>query len=93
MMLSPDVISENDFDLAKLIIKTLNLDLDPAEVTAETPIYQDGFGLDSIDILEVSLAISQKYGVKLKSDDKNNAEIFKNLGALSAYVQSHKVDR
>jgi acyl carrier protein len=76
-----------------LIIKTLNLDLDVAEVTAETPIYQDGFGLDSIDILEVSLAISQRYGVKLRSDDKNNVEIFKNLGALSAYIQSQKAGR
>lgn len=92
-MLSPDVISEDDLDLAKLIIKTLNLDLDVAGVSAETPIYQDGFGLDSIDILEVSLAISQRYGVKLRSDDKNNVEIFKNLGALSAYVQSHKAAR
>ncbi len=92
-MLSPDVISDTESDLAKLIIKTLNLDLDLSEVNAETPIYQDGFGLDSIDILEVSLAISQRYGVKLRSDDKNNTQIFKNLGALSAYIQSQKADR
>jgi acyl carrier protein len=92
-MLSPDVISDTESDLAKLIIKTLNLDLDLSEVNAETPIYQDGFGLDSIDILEVSLAISQRYGVKLRSDDKNNTQVFKNLGALSAYIQSQKADR
>lgn len=92
-MLSPDVISDTESDLAKLIIKTLNLDLDLSEVNSETPIYQDGFGLDSIDILEVSLAISQRYGVKLRSDDKNNTQIFKSLGALSAYIQSQKADR
>jgi len=86
----PNMMNENETDLALLIIDTLNLDFDIESAEPSTPLYGEGFGLDSIDILEVALAVSQRYGVKLKSDDKNNVEIFKSLRALSDYIQANK---
>ncbi len=84
------MMNENEHELALLIIDTLNLDFDIESAEPATPLYGEGFGLDSIDILEVALAVSQRYGVKLKSDDKNNAQIFRSLGALNHYIQENK---
>jgi acyl carrier protein len=76
-------------DLARLIVKTLNLDADPMLIDPEAPLYGEGLGLDSIDMLEIALAVSQTYGVKLRSDDKNNGEIFSSLASLNRYIQQH----
>lgn len=89
-MADSDVISDQELELARLIVSALNLDFDIASVEPEIPLYAEGFGLDSIDILELALAISQRYGVKLRSDDKNNIDIFKSLRSLSDYVQQHR---
>ncbi|HVJ54227.1 MAG TPA: phosphopantetheine-binding protein [Aliidongia sp.] len=89
-MTGTNVISDQELELAHLIVGTLNLDFDLHAIEPEIPLYEAGFGLDSIDILEVALAISQRYGVKLRSDDKNNVDIFKSLQALSQYVQQHR---
>jgi acyl carrier protein len=85
------VTDDNETALARLIVATLNLDFDIDSAAPDTPLYGEGFGLDSIDILEVALAVSQRYGVKLRSDDENNTEIFKSLRALSNYIQDHKL--
>jgi acyl carrier protein len=77
-------------ELATLIVKTLNLEVAPAEIDPEAPLYGEGLGLDSIDILEIALAVSQTYGVKLRSDDKNNNEIFRSVRLLNAYIQQHR---
>lgn len=76
--------------LASLVVKTLNLEVPAAEIDPESPLYGEGLGLDSIDMLEISLAISQNYGVKLRADDKGNIEIFSSLRSLNAYVQQHR---
>ncbi|MBI4695225.1 MAG: acyl carrier protein [Gammaproteobacteria bacterium] len=76
--------------LARLIVETLNLDFDATSADGTTALYKEGFGLDSIDILEVALAVSQRYGVKLRSDDENNTEIFRSLGTLTAYIEHHR---
>ncbi|HKQ30128.1 MAG TPA: phosphopantetheine-binding protein, partial [Burkholderiales bacterium] len=47
-------------------------------------------GLDSIDALELALAISNKYGFKLRSDDENNKQIFSSLRALARHVEQHR---
>jgi acyl carrier protein len=75
--------------LAQLIVKTLNLDIDPASVDRDAPLYGEGLGLDSIDVLEIALAISQTYGVRLRADDKANVQIFSSLAHLNGYIQSH----
>jgi acyl carrier protein len=77
--------------LAQLIVETLNLDHVPAEIDPEAPLYgEEGLGLDSIDMLEISLTVSQRYGVKLRADAEDNQEIFRSLRSLSAYIQAHR---
>jgi acyl carrier protein len=75
-------------DLARLIVESLNLETNPGEIQPEAPLYGEGLGLDSIDILEIALAVSKTYGVKLKSDDKDNKHIFQSLRTLSAHIQA-----
>jgi len=80
-----------ELELAQLIVRTLNLEITASEIAPEAPLYAEGLGLDSIDILEIALAVSQNYGVKLRSDDANNKEIFRSLRSLSQYIQAHRV--
>lgn len=79
-----------ELDLATLIVNTLNLEVSPEDIDPETPLYGEGLGLDFIDILEVALAISKAYGVKLRSDDENNVRIFASLRQLNNHIQQHK---
>lgn len=77
-------------ELATLIVNALNLDVSAAGIDPAAPLYREGLGLDSIDILELSLAISKAYGVKLRSDDENNTKIFSSLRSLSSHIQAHR---
>lgn len=79
-----------ELELAKLIVATLNLDVPAAEIDPTAPLYHEGLGLDSIDILEIALVISKTYGVKVRSDDENNSKIFSSLRALSSHIQEHR---
>ena len=72
-------------DLAKLIVYTLKLKIDPASIQPESPLFGEGLGLDSIDALELSLAISQTYGYQLKSSDP---EIKAMLAQTKAAIKS-----
>jgi len=58
--------SAQEKELAQLIVTSLNLEVSADEIEPEAPLYGEGLGLDSIDILELSLAISKTYGVQLK---------------------------
>jgi acyl carrier protein len=77
-------------ELAQLIVTTLNLDVTAAEIDPGAPLYGEGLGLDSIDILEVALAISKTYGLKLRSDDGDNQKIFASLHSLNQHIQQHR---
>ena len=77
-------------ELAQLIVSSLNLEVGADEIDLDAPLYGDGLGLDSIDILELSLVISKSYGVKLKSDDADNGKIFSLLRALNQHIQQHR---
>src|SRR3954465_6107492 len=76
--------------LADLIVPPLNLDVPVAEIDPEAPLYGDGLGLDSIDVLEIALPVSKGYGIKLRSDDDNNRKIFASLRSLSQHVQRYR---
>lgn len=82
--------SEQEAELAQLIVDTLNLEQSAAEIDPQAALYGEGLGLDSIDMLEISLAVAQQYGVKLRADDKNNVQIFSSLRNLSAFIQLHR---
>ena len=81
-----------ELEVAQLIINTLNLeDIGAAEIDPDEPLFNDGLGLDSIDALELALAISKNYGFQLRSDDENNAQIFSSLRALSKHIETNRV--
>ena len=82
--------SAQETELAQLIVKTLNLEVPPGDIDPNAPLYGEGLGLDSIDILEVALAVSKAFGVKLRADDKNNVKIFESLRGLNSYIQQHR---
>jgi acyl carrier protein len=86
-----DGLSAEELELARLIVSALNLESAPEAIEPEAPLYGEGLGLDSIDILEMSLAIAKTYGVELRSDDPDNERIFRSLRSLNAYVQSRRV--
>lgn len=77
-------------ELAQLFVDALNLETPASEIDPEASLFGDGLGLDSIDILEVALEISQRYGFQLRSDDENNQKIFRNLRSLAAHVAEHR---
>ena len=77
-------------EIAGLIVSALNLDVAEADIDPKAPLYREGLGLDSIDILEVALVISKRYGFKLKDDDKDNVRIFGSLESLAAHVAERR---
>lgn len=81
--------SPQEHELAELIVSSLNLeDLSPEEIEPESQLFGGEYGLDSIDALELAVAISRAYGVQLKADDERNRHAFANLRALNEHVQS-----
>jgi acyl carrier protein len=86
-----NVQAVQELEVAELIVATLNLEVQPAEIDPKAPLYGEGLGLDSLDILEIALAISKTYGFKLRSDDEDNTTIFRSLHHLNQYIQQHRV--
>jgi acyl carrier protein len=82
--------SAQEKELAQLIVTSLNLEVSADEIDPEAALYGEGLGLDSIDILELSLAISKTYGVQLKSDDADNNKIFSSLRNLNQHIQQQR---
>ena len=89
-MNDPSLQSAEETELAELIVRTLDLEVAPSSIDPIAPLYHEGLGLDSIDILEVALAVSKVFGVKLRADDKNNVAIFTSLRSLNDYVHQHR---
>ena len=83
--------TEAERALAELLVESLNLDdVEPGAIDPEAPLFNTGLGLDSIDALELALAISRKYGFQLRSDNEDNRRIFASLRALSDHIQQHR---
>ncbi|WP_291421771.1 phosphopantetheine-binding protein [Acidocella sp.] len=80
----------DEAELASLIVETLNLDVVSGQIDPEAPLYGEGLGLDSIDMLEIALVVSQRFGVKLRADDENNMQIFQSLRSLSKFIQDRR---
>jgi acyl carrier protein len=91
MSLQTDAQTDAERDLAQLLVESLNLEgVEPAQIDPEAPLFNAGLGLDSIDALELALAVSKRYGFQLRSDNDENRRIFASLRALSAHVEQHK---
>jgi len=78
------------FEIAELMVQALNLDTVATEIDPDAPLYGSGLGLDSIDILEIALVVSKRYGLQLKADSEDNHRIFSSLSNLADYVATHK---
>lgn len=84
-------MTDLEIELARMILGELDItELTLDQVTADTPLYGEGFGLDSIDVLEIALLISKKYGFELRSDNPDNKTIFATLGSLAAYTAANR---
>ncbi len=86
-----NALTAEELKLAQLMVSVLNLEIQAAEIDPTAPLFGDGLGLDSIDVLEVALAISKTYGVKLRSDDEHNRKVFNSLRSLNEHVQQQRV--
>ncbi len=77
--------------LKRLLVTSLHLEgLTPDNIGDDVPLFGDGLGLDSIDALELALAISKQYGFELRSDDDNNPRIFASLRNLAQHIDSRR---
>lgn len=75
-----------------LIIRTLRLEeVGISEIDPNLPLFGEGLGLDSIDALELAMAISKEFGIRLSSDDPQIKEIFSSLGSLTAFIEAHQI--
>jgi acyl carrier protein len=77
--------------LAELMVTTLLLQVTAADIEPEAPLFGEGLGLDSIDALELALAVSRTYGVDLRSDDDRKKRIFASLRSLCAHIEASRV--
>lgn len=88
-------VSTPDFDallkeVAEIIVSALNLEMAPEEIVPDAPLFGEGLGLDSIDILEVALVVSKRYGFQLKADNEDNVKIFTSLRTLAAHIAAQR---
>ncbi|MGH8751789.1 MAG: phosphopantetheine-binding protein [Burkholderiales bacterium] len=86
MEITPDLEPE----VAQLIVEALNLEISAQQINPDAPLFRNGLGLDSIDMLEIALAVSRKYGFQLRSDSADNERIFASLRALTAHIAHHR---
>jgi acyl carrier protein len=79
--------------LAVLIVDVLNLeDVKPEDIEPTEPLFDGGLGLDSIDALEIAVAVAQSYDVHLKADDEETQAVFSTLQSLASYVAQQQAN-
>ena len=83
-------VSPLEAEVATLIVQTLTLKVEPAQIRPEAPLFGDGLGLDSIDALELSLMTSQCYGFKIRSNDPETVATFASLRSLCQAIKKHR---
>jgi acyl carrier protein len=77
-------------EVADMIVTALNLEIAGADIEPDAPLYNQGLGLDSIDILEVALVVSKHYGFQLRADNEDNVQIFTSLRSLASHIAAHR---
>ena len=73
-------------EVAALIVEALNLEVAAADIDPDVSLFGEGLDLDSIDVLELALVVSKKYGFQMQADDPNNETIFSSLRALKTHI-------
>lgn len=89
---NPDaaIAADMQHEVAVLIIECLNLEVTADQILPDAPLYGEGLGLDSIDILEVALVVSKRYGFQLRTDSADNKHIFSSLHSLTNYITAQR---
>jgi len=87
---SSSVQSDLEREVAALMVNALNLEVSSGDISPEDPLYGAGLGLDSIDVLEIALEISKRYGFQLRADNEDNVSIFSSLRSLSAHIEKNR---
>jgi acyl carrier protein len=78
-------------EVKALIIDALGLeDVKPENITGDTPLFGEGLGLDSIDALELGMAIHNKYGIRFEAGDKSIQRHFRSVATLSKFIDANK---
>jgi len=76
-------------ELKRLIVEALVLeDISPEEIESEAPLFVEGLGLDSIDALELAMALEERFGVKIEDDPDENRRIFASVRSLAEFVNA-----
>ncbi len=88
----PAVTSTADLqrEVGEMMVECLNLEVSADQIAPDAPLYGEGLGLDSIDVLEVALEVSKRYGLQLRSDSEDNKIIFSSLRSLSDYIAAQR---
>ncbi len=76
--------------VAELLVDTLQLEVAADGIDPDMRLFGEGLGLDSIDALELALAITRAYGFELRSDDERNQQIFASLRSLTGHIEAHR---
>ncbi len=87
---TPEAVDNLLPEVAELIVAALNLEVAAAEIEPDAPLFGEGLGLDSIDVLEIALVISKRYGFQLRSDSEDNVRIFSSLRALASHIAAQR---
>ncbi len=87
---SPTTTSSLSDEVARMIVSALNLEIRPEDIDPAAPLYGEGLGLDSIDILEVALVVSKRFGFSLRADNDDNLRIFASLQSLVEHIAAHR---
>ena len=81
-----------EVELKSLIVESLALeDIEPAEIESDAPLFVEGLGLDSIDALELAMALEERFGVKIGEDPEVNQRIFACVASLASFVEENRV--
>ena len=88
--ISPETVDALLPEVAELIVEALNLEMTPGEIAPDAPLFGEGLGLDSIDVLEIALVISKRYGFQLRSDNEDNVRIFSSLRTVAAHIAAQR---
>ncbi len=77
--------------LKRLIVDALMLeDIEPGEIEDDAPLFGAGLGLDSIDALELVIAIDRRFGVRIEAEDERNKEIFRSVASLARHIAENQ---
>ena len=83
--------AEIEAKLKETVVSSLDLeDLTPTDIETDVPLFGEGLGLDSIDALELGMAVKKSFGITFSSNPAENRQIFRSVKTLADYVESQQ---